>query len=168
MFFHAYMYGPLQGKLRLYSARGVRPGGAAMSSDWEVFGSILVQDVGKKLGAGLDLEGFEVKSAASEGAYEYQYHKKTGKQKLQEDMDAGHLFFNHSDNLRFVELRYAHGSALKENFFAKWLAAYPDPYPQRYRKSVPYTWVKEHGKLLMILKNGEVDFPVPDKSQIGS
>lgn len=27
MFFHAYMYGPVQGKLRLYSARGVRPGG---------------------------------------------------------------------------------------------------------------------------------------------
>jgi hypothetical protein len=26
MFFHAYMYGPLQGKLRLYAARGVRPG----------------------------------------------------------------------------------------------------------------------------------------------
>ncbi len=23
MFFHAYMYGPLQGKLRLYAARGV-------------------------------------------------------------------------------------------------------------------------------------------------
>jgi hypothetical protein len=40
MFFHAYMYGPLQGKLRLYSARSVRSPGA--SSDWEVFASILV------------------------------------------------------------------------------------------------------------------------------
>jgi len=55
MFFHAYMYGPLQGKLRLYSARSVHPGTAVMSSDWEVFASILVKDVGKKLTAGVDL-----------------------------------------------------------------------------------------------------------------
>lgn len=37
MFFHAYMYGPLQGKLRLYRARAIPPGSVAMSSDWEVF-----------------------------------------------------------------------------------------------------------------------------------
>jgi hypothetical protein len=55
MFFHAYMYGPLQGKLRLYSARNVRSPGAAASSDWEVFASILVKDAGKKLAAGVDL-----------------------------------------------------------------------------------------------------------------
>jgi hypothetical protein len=51
MFFHAYMYGPLQGKLRLYAARSVRSPGAAASSDWEVFASILVDDAGKKLAA---------------------------------------------------------------------------------------------------------------------
>ena len=64
MFFHAYMYGPLQGKLRLYQARGVRSPGVAASSDWEVFASILVKDIGKKLAAGIDLSGYEVKSAA--------------------------------------------------------------------------------------------------------
>jgi hypothetical protein len=63
MFFHAYMYGPLQGKLRLYKARNVRQQGAAMSSDWEVFASILVKDVGKKLASGVDLSKHEVKSA---------------------------------------------------------------------------------------------------------
>jgi hypothetical protein len=51
MFFHAYMYGPLQGKLRLYTARGVHSPAVAASSDWEVFASILVKDVGKKLAA---------------------------------------------------------------------------------------------------------------------
>jgi len=61
MFFHAYMYGPLQGKLRLYAARNVRSPGAAASSDWEVFASILVKDTGKKLAAGVDLQGHEVK-----------------------------------------------------------------------------------------------------------
>lgn len=171
MFFHAYMYGPLQGKLRLYSARGVRAGGAAMSSDWEVFASILIKDIGKKLGSGIDLSGYEVKSAERNGAYEYQYHKNTGKQKLLEDMNAGHLFFNHSDNLRNVELRHLHGNDLKRNFFNKWFSDYPDPYPQRYRKSISFAWVKQHGTLLMVLKNGEVEFPPlqqtkPDKPGI--
>lgn len=158
MFFHAYMYGPLQGKLRLYNAREVHPPGAAMSSDWEVFASILVRDVGKKLAAGVDLSGHEVKSAFSDGNYEYQYHKNTGKQKLHRDMEVGHLFFNHWDNLRHVELRYAHGVAMK-SFFQKWLKDFPEPYQQRYRKNIPFQWVKKYGTLLMVLKDGEVTFP---------
>jgi hypothetical protein len=63
MFFHAYMYGPLQGKLRLYGARGIPSGSAAMSTDWEVFASMLVKDLGRKFGSGVDLVNFEVKSA---------------------------------------------------------------------------------------------------------
>lgn len=158
MFFHAYMYGPLQGKLRLYSARGVHPPGAAMSSDWEVFASILVRDLGKKLAAGIDLSGNEVKSAVAGGSYEYQYHKKTGKEKLKKDIEVGHLFFDHRDNLRHVDLRYAHGSSMRE-IFEEWLRKYPDPYPQRYRKNIPFHWVKKHGVLLMTLTDGEVTYP---------
>jgi hypothetical protein len=158
MFFHAYMYGPLQGKLRLYTARGVRPGSVAMSSDWEVFASMLVNDLGTKLGAGIDLAGHEVKSAGPSASYEYQYHKKSGRDKLAKDAVVGHLFFEYSDNLRRVDLRYAHGSSMGQ-FFDAWLRAYPDPYPQRYRKNIPYGWVKENGLLLMTLKNGEVTYP---------
>jgi hypothetical protein len=158
MFFHAYMYGPLQGKLRLYKAREVRASGVAMSSDWEVFASILVKDLGKKLAAGIDLSQYEVKSAFEEGNYEYQYHKNTGKEKLRRDAEVGHLFFDHRNNLRHVDLRYAHGSAMKE-FFRTWLRDFPDPYQQRYRKNVPFTWVKQHGILLMTLTDGEVTFP---------
>lgn len=156
MFFHAYMYGPLQGKLRLYESRGVRPGNATTSSDWEVFASMLVNDLGTKAGSGIDLSQFEVKSAISGSSFEYQYHKETGKQKLKKDMAVGHLFFSHEDNLRHVEVRYVHGVSAKKDFFAQWLADYPDPYPQRYRKSIPYGWVKENGKLLVVLKDGEV------------
>lgn len=158
MFFHAYMFGPLQGKLRLYKARAVRAPGAAMASDWEVFASILVKDVGKKLAAGIDLSEYEVKSAYDGGNYEYQYHKLTGKEKLKDDAKVGHLFFDHRDNLRHVDLRYAHGSAMKE-FFAHWLKTYPDPYPQRYRKNIPFHWVKKNGILLMTIVNGEVTYP---------
>jgi hypothetical protein len=158
MFFHAYMYGPLQGKLRLYTSRSVHSPGATMSSDWEVFASILIDDVGKKLAAGVDLSGHEVKSAANGGSYEYQYHKNTGKTKLLQDMNVGHLFFDHRDNLRHVDLRYAHGNKMK-HFFSEWLEKFPEPYPQRYRRSIPFRWVKENGILLMTLINGEVTFP---------
>jgi hypothetical protein len=96
MFFHAYMYGPLQGKLRLYRARDVHSVGKALSSDWEVFASILVKDVGTKLTKGVDLSEYEVKSAEDRGSYEYQYHKNSGKQKLEDDKRVGHLFFDHT------------------------------------------------------------------------
>jgi hypothetical protein len=158
MFFHAYMYGPLQGKLRLYSARGVRARGGVMSSDWEVFASILVGDVGKKLVAGIDLTSHEVKAAGSGASYEYQYHKNTGLQKLEADTRVGHLFFEYTSNLERVDLRYAHGSSMKE-FFEKWLKEFPDPYPQRYRKNVSYSWVNKHGQLLMTIEEGEVTYP---------
>jgi hypothetical protein len=158
MFFHAYMYGPLQGKLRLYAARNVRSVGTAISSDWEVFASMLVNDLGQKLAAGIDLSNHEVKSAAAGGSYEYQYHKNTGKKKLANDMKVGHLFFDHADNLRHVNLRYAHGNQMT-TFFKKWLTEYPDPYPQRYRKSIPFQWVKKNGVLLMTLTDGEVTYP---------
>jgi hypothetical protein len=130
----------------------------ALSSDWEVFASILVKDVGKKLTKGVDLSKHEVKSAENGGAYEYQYHKNTGKEKLAHDVEVGHLFFDHRDNLRSVDLRYASGRQLSV-FFEAWLKAYPDPYRQRYRKSVPFAWVKENGLLLMSLREGEVVYP---------
>ena len=158
MFFHAYMYGPLQGKLRLYGARAIPPGSVAMPSDWEVFASMLVNDMGRKFGPGIDLANHEVKSAKRGSSYEYQYHKIGGKEKLAKDMHVGHLFFDYFDNLREVDLRYTHGSAMKP-FFEKWLHEFPNPYQQRYRKSIPYTWVKENGTLLMTIKDGEVVFP---------
>jgi hypothetical protein len=158
MFFHAYMYGPLQGKLRLYGTRGVHLAGKVQSSDWEVFASILVKDVGTKLTKGVDLSGHEVKSAENGGSYEYQYHKKSGMTKLEQDMRLGHLFFDHRDNLREVDLRYASGKQLS-SFFQEWLRDYPDPYPQRYRKGISFSWVKKNGILLMSLRNGEVEYP---------
>lgn len=167
MFFHAYMYGPLQGKLRLYAARQVRSVGAAMTSDWEVFASMLVRDVGRKLAGGIDLSNHEVKSGIAGASYEYQYHKNSGKEKLAHDMQVGHLFFEHADNLRKVNLRYAHGSQMKE-FFSKWLAEYPDPYPQRYRKIIPFRWVKKNAILLMTLTDGEVTYPESARPSPGS
>ena len=158
MFFHAYMYGPLQGKLRLYGARKIPPGSVTSSSDWEVFGSMLVKDLGRKFGAGIDLANYEVKSAKRGGSYEYQYHKNTGRQKLARDMEVGHLFFEYFDNLKEVKLRYLHVAQLGE-FFERWLIDYPSPYQQRYRKSIPSGFVNRNGTVLMVLKDGELVYP---------
>ena len=68
------------------------------------------------------------------------------------------MFFDHADNLREVTLHYAHGSQMSE-FFKKWLEEYPDPYPQRYRKNIPFQWVRKNASLLMTLTDGEVSFP---------
>ncbi len=117
-----------------------------------------MKDVGTKLTKGVDLSRYEVKSAEDGGSYEYQYHKNTGKEKLSNDLSVGHLFFDHGDNLQKVDLRYASGTSLS-SFFATWLEEYPEPYRQRYRRSVPFGWVKKNGLLLMSLRDGEIEYP---------
>jgi hypothetical protein len=171
MFFHAYMYGPLQGKLRIYGARKISAGTVAMPRDWEVFASMLVDDLGQKLVAGVDLTNFEVKSAKRGGAYEYQYHKKSGREKLMKDAAVGHLFFSYTNNLEEIELLYMHGSDLAADHFDKWLKDFPETPEgykgQRFRKNVSYGVVQENGTLLMRLVNGEVVFPVLDAQEDG-
>ena len=162
MFFHAYMYGPLQGKLRVYGARKIAAGSGTLPSDWVVFGSMLVDDLGQKLAAGVDLTNYEIKPAKRKGSYEYQYHKESGRQKLLKEATVGHLFFDYSDNLREVDLRYMHGSELS-TYFEKWLSEFPatpEEYKgQRFRRQITYGVVKRSGKLLMSLKDGEIVLP---------
>lgn len=158
VYFHAYMYGPLQGKVRLYKDRGIRSR-VAMSEDWEVFASILVRDTGTSTGSGLDLEGYEVKSAKDRGAFEYQYHKNSWKQKLDEDRKAGHIFISHRDDLRHVDVRYCEGSQLLE-FFDLWESEepYSKPNAQRFRRSIPYGWIQENATLILQIEDGEPTF----------
>ena len=156
IFFHAYMYGPLRGKVRLYTARGVAPR-VAMSEDWELFASILVRDRGVPTQSGLDLERYEVKSATYGSAFEYQYHRNSWREKLGADRAAGHLFISHHDWLRLVEVRYCAGAELRE-FFDAWEAErpYSNQGQQRFRRSVPFGWVREKATLLLRIKDGEV------------
>ena len=101
-----------------------------MASDWEVFASILVRDLGKKLAAGISISEYEVKSAFDGGTRIVSITKEPARklERKKDDAEVGHLFFNHRNNLRHVDLRYAHGSSMKEHF-QKWLHEYPDPYP---------------------------------------
>lgn len=156
IYFHAYMYGPLRGKVRLYRARGVSPR-VAMSEDWELFASILVRDRGVPTQSGLDLERYEVKSASYGSSFEYQYHRNSWREKLDADRTAGHLFISHQDWLQLVEVRYCAGSALL-GFFDAWEAErpYSGSGQQRFRRSVPFGWVRDNAELLLRIEDGEV------------
>ena len=155
IYFHAYMYGPLRGKIRLYKHRGLHVR-MAMSEDWEIFASILVRDTGAGNMSGIDLEGYEVKSAQDNGSFEYQYHKHSWEAKLAADRKAGHIFVSHREELSLVEVRYCDGSGLSE-FFDKWESQQPysNESEQRFRRSVSYGWVKEHAALVRRIEEGE-------------
>ncbi len=158
IYFHAYMYGPLRGKIRLYRHRGLRPR-MAMSEDWEVFASILVRNTGAGTTSGLDLEDYEVKSAQDRSSFEYQYHKHSWKSKLHADRDAGHIFISHRDELSHVEVRFCEGADLAE-FFNKWEAEepYSSDRTQRFRRSIPYGWVKKNSVLVLRIDEGEATY----------
>lgn len=154
-FFNDFMHGPLQAKLKVYQSRNVRMGSAVTPSDWEVFASLLTGCKGNGGVSGVDLRTVEVKSACKGGSFEYQYHKDTGLAKLRKDMKSGHLFIVHNDFLNKVEVWYGEGKQMKKDYFNKWLANYPNPYPQWYRRSIPFGWVKGNGKLLLTVNGGK-------------
>lgn len=157
IYFHAYMYGPLRGKIRLYQHRDLQPR-MAMSEDWEIFASILFRNTGAGTTSGLDLEDYEVKSAKDRTAFEYQYHKNSWKSKLDADREAGHIFISHRDELSHVEVRFCEGADLHE-YFDKWEAQKPySGTAQRFRKSVAFGWVRKNATLVLRIQEGEATY----------
>jgi len=76
------------------------------------------------------------------------------------------LFFSHADNLKIVDLYYADDRTLAPLYFNQWKDESPyhsDDPPLRYRKNVPFGWVRENGNVLMKLRDGEVDDEKPTK-----
>ena len=154
IYFHAYMYGPYKGRVRLFRQRGLAPR-MVMSEDWEVFASILLKTTGAASRSGPDLGEHEVKSAVDGGSFEYQYHRNSWKEKLAADRRAGHVFIWHRDELSCVEVWFSEGSGLDEHFRA-WESE--DPYSQdgqqRFRKTVSAGWVKDNAILLLRIVEG--------------
>ena len=162
IYFHAYMYGPYKGRVRLFRQRGLAPR-MVMSEDWEVFASILLKTTGAASRSGPDLGVHEVKSAVHGGSFEYQYHRNSWKEKLAADRRAGHVFIWHRDELSCVEVWFSEGSSLDEHFRA-WESK--DPYSQegrqRFRKTVSAGWVKDNATLLLRIVEGEAVYEWPE------
>jgi len=133
--------------------------GSVPSKIWEVFAAILTGDEGKG-GYGSDLTNHEVKSAKNGASFEYQYHLKAGKVKLEEDMTVNHIFISYSPDYKDVVVRLVEGSKLKEKF-EEWrpglIKNYDGPKPkQRYRKNISYGFVKANGVLILKTQDGDL------------
>lgn len=162
IYFHAYMYGPYKGRVRLFRQRGLAPR-MVMSEDWEVFASILLKTTGSASRSGPDLGEHEVKSAVDGGSFEYQYHRNSWKEKLEADRRAGHVFIWHRDELSCVEVWFCRGSGLDEHFRA-WESEgpYSTGGQQRFRKTISAGWVKENATLLLRIADGEAAYEWPE------
>jgi hypothetical protein len=140
--------------------RGFKVPGSISSVTWECFGAILTGQR-KKSGYGSDLAQYEIKSAKLGADFEYQYHKESGQAKLYEDMQVEHLFISYSDDDRDVIVRIVPAHKMTEEFFGLWLPALREAYhgsllKQRFRKSVRYKFIEDHGEVVMRIINGEL------------
>lgn len=156
---------------KLLRSHGLKTSGSVPSIAWELFGSILTGKKGKS-GYGADLEGVEIKSAITGGSFEYQYHLKTGLDKLEEDRAVEHFFCSYSPDYQSFQVYSINGKMLAP-FFNKWSPQYLKNYNkvegsalmeasarrQRFRKSVSCRWVAKNGLLRMEVKDGELIFP---------
>ena len=98
--------------------QNLRTTGSIPSITWELFGSILTGKKGKK-GNGADLEGIEIKSAVIGKNFEYQYHRKTWREKLKEDRTVGHIFCSYNPDYNSCRVYFLEGTQLTP-FFDDW------------------------------------------------
>lgn len=151
-------------KISLLTEYNLKTAGFVPSVLWELFGALITGKKGTGL-TGADLDGWEVKSSAGTGSFEYQYHLNTGRPKLIEDCQVKHLFCSYSKDYKNVIVRMMEGEDLREQFFDKWLPQYEKNYDrsidptarrQRFRKSIPFGHVSRNGKLVLEIKNTEL------------
>ena len=131
--------------------------GTVHSTEWEVFCAILKNKKKKQQGA--DLIGYEVKSAKQGNSFEYQYHKINGLRKLKEDRNVSHLFVSYDNDYKDIVVREM--SALDaRHYFDLWETQMVDNYKtgkQRFRKSLPYSFVVNNSKIILKIKNKIID-----------
>lgn len=161
-FYQAYLLRPTQAKAVIYEEYGFAVVGTIVPRDWEVFTAILLRDRAKP-GYGADLERHEVKSALYGGNFEYQYHRHHGEQKLEEDRQLDHVFVAYTKDYLALEVWFVLGQVLTP-LFDSWLpglqANYQGDAPrQRYRRSIPFGIVKQHGTMLLKISEGVLVWP---------
>ena len=141
--------------INTYKKYGFSTNGLVSSNDWEVFAAILFDEVKKPYGS--DLQNYEVKSAVCGNSFEYQYHKRSGPRKLEEDKKVKHLFITYSSDYKSISVWLMECSQLTQKFDS-WAKGIQESYAQgkqRYRKNIPYGLVKEKAKLLFELVENE-------------
>ena len=131
------------------------------SVDWEVFGAVLLRQKRSGNSYGHDLEQAEVKSCGPSGSsFEYQYHKKGGLIKLDQEHLINHVYVLYSEDYLDVQVYLVRGNDLKP-LFDSWrdalVANYTDSLRQRYRKAVPKATVLNLGEKILDIQSGELE-----------
>ena len=129
--------------------------GSVSPLDWELFAAILLDR--KKKPQGADLVGYEIKSARNGSSFEYQYHKKSGIDKLEEEKKVEHIFISYSNNYKDIVVRKASGAKLEDKI-KLWENDIKKNYKgrkQRCRKSLSYKYVCGVSEIILEIKNGE-------------
>jgi len=148
----------VQDKAEVYEKYGFSIQRAVGSKDWEVFAAILLRGKAKG-GVGADLQKYEIKSAVDGSSYEYQYHKNTGLEKLEEDKQVDHVFIARSRDYQDIEVWLVERVFMQPKF-EKWqpelIENYKNDLRQRFRRSITHNFVKEHGTQIMQIAQGEL------------
>ncbi|KGY10895.1 hypothetical protein NM22_18505 [Vibrio tubiashii] len=159
-----------QDLIELLQEHRLKVPGLVPSVLWELFASILTGKKGTG-NTGADLQDWEVKSAIMNSAFEYQYHLNTGLQKLEEDCIVNHLFCSYSRDYSQVDVMVMKGEDLASSFFQSWKSGYVDNYDrnadagsrrQRYRKTIPYGYVKRQGEVILTIEDGKLGTIKPE------
>lgn len=132
--------------------------------DWELLAAILLRQNRASDLYGHDLEAAEVKSGGFGSNFEYQYHRNGGIEKLKRESLIDHVFIEYGDHLQNIAVRVVKGEALSKTFIG-WREGLQMNYTagrQRYRKNVLGTFVREHGKLLFEIRNGQLTYAAPE------
>jgi len=161
-FYLKYLLDPTNNKAELYTQYGFKFPGIP-SSDWELFGAILMRDRKNPSDTGADLLRHEVKSAGMRSSFEYQYHKYHGLDKLRDEANVDHLFFSYGDNYQNLDARLV-DTRLLAPIFESWLPLLEKNYTldgrQRFRKNVPYGFVVKNGLLLLSIREGKLIYAI--------
>lgn len=161
-FYKDEILGSTQSRSRWYEAYGFR-NPRTTSVDWEVFGAVLLRQKRSGNPYGHDLEQAEVKSCGPSGSsFEYQYHKKGGISKLDQEHLINHVYICYSEDYLDVKVYLVRGNDLKP-LFDSWrdalVANYKDGLRQRYRKAVPRSIVLRFGETILDIQFGELKAP---------
>jgi hypothetical protein len=159
-FYRNYILEYSRNKASIYKQYGFSLQGSVGPKDWEVFAAILLNDKARR-GDGADLEHYEVKSATIGGSFEYQYHRNGGLNKLTNDRDVDHIFIARSETYINVEIWFVERAKMI-SIFDKWLPDLQHNYQiegrQRFRRSVTYGFVRNHGIRLLEIIDGELNY----------
>jgi hypothetical protein len=167
-YYAEHILAPLRAKVDTYKKYGFETSmtGLVPFRDWEVFVAILVNDRGTGKAYGSDLQRHEVKSVHGTGGLEYQYHRKSAKEKFKHDRSLTHVLIAYDNNYedlgvyvlpreQFVKITEQHG------WWDRIWEAYYDPDrerpAQRCRPSIPFAEVKNKGENVMTVKCGKLE-----------